>query len=217
MGAAAIPLAIGGSALLGFGGQRSANKANMQMSREQMKWQSGEAELNRAFQSRQAANMMGFQEMMSNTAVSRRMTDLKRAGINPIMAGKFDASSPSGAQGSGSQASPTGLPTQQSELGAAVSSATAVVSLLKLRSEIEQIKQATNTDRYRGTNIVNDSMLKSQTWRTRVPDRQIADFKARLLEPALGNKSGTAKGLEMLMKKGDKLLDIMFNKALENK
>ena len=69
VGAAAI-----GGIFSGFG-QRSANKANLRIAREQMR----------------------FQERMSNTAVQRRMADLRLAGINPILAGKFDASSPAGA------------------------------------------------------------------------------------------------------------------------
>lgn len=83
-----------------------------------MEFNAEQAEINRRFQ--QAANQkaMDFSERMANTAYQRGMDDLKAAGLNPKLIGKFGAaSSPSGVSSSGFSAS--GSPAQLSAINLA--------------------------------------------------------------------------------------------------
>ena len=101
----AIGSAVGG--LFGYKGQKDTNVAS----------------------AAQAKQQMDFQERMSNTAIQRRMADLKKSGLNPILAGGKEASSPAGQQ------APVGNKAQ-----AAMNSAMNAAQLEKLTLENQILK-----------------------------------------------------------------------------
>jgi hypothetical protein len=131
--------ALGGSIVSGWS-QQVTNKANIAEARRAEDVQ--QANLDRLYkeQAASARQKMEFEERMSNTAVQRRMEDLRKAGINPILAyQQGGATTPPGAQiqGSTSQGVRANI---QNVLAPAMSTG---LQIMRSAAELQQIQAQT--------------------------------------------------------------------------
>lgn len=177
-----LPAVIGGG--LGFFGSERRNRAQVSSAREAM-----------GFEAEEARKQREFQERMSNTAVARRQADLRRSGINPILAGRYDASAPSGAMGTGIQADIA------DSIGAGVSSA---MALTRQKDELKSSKQQRNLSRaqeYLNDRLATKAMYEGSSAREKYVQEKMHTIMLEKQKPylekmykTLGEFEGTKTG-----------------------
>ncbi len=182
----------------------------------------------------QSRIMRRFQERMSNTAIQRRMEDMRLAGINPVLAARFDATTPSGAMATMQNTGAAGVSGYTSAKG--ISNQTAAIQQQILQSQadirlknaqtdqtgqqtqllqIQQRLQDYNADIREGAAFAIQSAMSLIPQEIRGDPQAVANYVKQKLQAFVSQNSGSIKDVQTFLNNAAQIASELLQKTTD--